>query len=43
MSDDKILEGRAAEQKRREAYYERLYPTGFWAQLWRRIKRLFRK
>lgn len=42
MSDAKILEGRAAEQKRREDYYERLYPSGFWTQLWGRIKRLFR-
>ena len=42
MSDEKVLEGRMAEQKRRDDYYERLYPIGFWAQLWGRIKRLFR-
>ena len=41
MSDEKILAGRAAEQQRREAYYEQLYPTGLWARVWTMLKRLF--
>jgi hypothetical protein len=40
MSEEKILAGRAAEQRRREDYYDRLYPSGFWARLWKRLKRL---
>lgn len=40
MSDEKILAGRAAEQRRREDYYDRLYPSSFWARLWKRLKRL---
>ena len=41
MSPEDILAGRAAEQKRRELYYERLYPSGFWARLWKKLKQLF--
>jgi len=41
MSSEKIRAGRAAEQKRRENYYERLYPSSFWARLWKKLKRLF--
>jgi hypothetical protein len=40
MSEEKILAGRAAEQRRREDYYDQLYPSGFWARLWKRLKRL---
>lgn len=39
MSDEKILAGRAAEQKRRATYYEGVYPAGIWSRLWGRIKR----
>lgn len=40
MSEEEVLAGRAVEQRRRENYYDRLYPSGFWARLWNRFKRL---
>jgi len=41
MSEQKILAGRLAEQRRREEYFEARYPTGFWRRTWRTLKRLF--
>ena len=41
MSNEKILAGRAAEQQRREDYYQGLQPNGFWAWLRKKLKQLF--
>jgi hypothetical protein len=41
-TDKEILAGRRREQKRRQTYYDSLYPPGIWKRIWRWVKSLYR-